>query len=64
VLALRGESGNFWLPSVSLEQLLGERNDAAVLAVSRLLGFLHSRFAFCHSLKALTSTVSESAADY
>ena len=47
-----------------LEQLLGERDDAAVLAVSRLLGFLRSRFAFCHSLKELTSTVSESAADY
>ena len=47
-----------------LEQLLGERDDAAVLAVSRLLGFLRSRFAFCHGLKELTSTVSESAADY
>jgi hypothetical protein len=29
-----------------LEQLLGERDDAAVLAVSRLLAFRRSRFAF------------------
>src|SRR5206468_2705148 len=47
-----------------LEQLLGERDNTAVLAVSRLLGFLRSRFTFCHSLTELTSTVSESAADY
>jgi hypothetical protein len=47
-----------------LEQLLGERDDAAVLAVGCLLAFLRSRFAFCHGLKELTSTVSESAADY
>ena len=31
-----------------LEQLLGERDNAAVLAVSRLLGFLRSGFAFCY----------------
>jgi len=32
-----------------LEQFLGKRDDAAVLAVSRLLGFLRYRVAFCHA---------------
>ncbi|HEY3384032.1 MAG TPA: hypothetical protein VGK32_19890 [Vicinamibacterales bacterium] len=33
-----------------LEELLGERDDAAVLAVSRLFGFLRSRLALCRGL--------------